>query len=102
MKFNKLLLPLLTGLALTSIPTLSNAGVAERYDASCATCHSSGAFNAPQKGDAPYWNKLKTEKGMPALVKSVKLGGKQMPAGGLCADCKTSQDYAELIDYMSK
>ncbi len=102
MKFHKVLLPVFATLMLGSIPVMGNADVAERYEASCATCHSSGAFTAPQKGDTQYWEKLKSEKGMPALVESVRVGGKQMPAGGLCGDCKTNKDYAELIEYMSK
>lgn len=102
MRFNKVIVPLVATLFLSSIPMLGNADVAERYNASCATCHSSGAFNAPQKGDTQYWKNLNAEKGMPALVDAVKNGGKQMPAGGLCGDCKTSKDYAELIEYMSK
>lgn len=101
MKFNKVLLPVFATL-LMSLPVLGNAEVAKRYEASCAACHSSGAFKAPQKGDTQFWNKLKTEKGMPALIDTVRVGGKQMPAGGLCGDCKTSKDYAELIEYMSK
>lgn len=102
MKFNKWIVPLFATFVLSSVPLVGNANVADRYEASCATCHSSGAFNAPQKGDVQYWKKLKSEKGMPALVNAVKNGGKQMPAGGLCSDCKTSEDYAELIEYMAK
>lgn len=102
MKFNKVIAPLFATLILSSVPVLGNADVATRYEASCATCHSSGAFNAPQKGDTQYWQKLKAQKGMPALVESVRAGGKQMPAGGLCGDCKTTKDYADLIEYMSK
>ena len=102
MKFNKALLPMFATLMLSSIPVLGNADVAKRYEASCATCHSSGAFDAPQKGDSQYWEKLKSEKGMAALVDSVKIGGKQMPAGGLFNECTTRKDYAELIEYMSK
>lgn len=102
MRLHKVIAPLLATLLLSGVSTLGNAGVAERYEASCAACHSSGAFKAPQKGDTEYWQKVKAEKGMSALVDAVRSGGKQMPAGGLCDDCKTSQDYAELIEYMSK
>ena len=62
MKFNKALLPMFATLMLSSIPVLGNADVAKRYEASCATCHSSGAFDAPQKGDSQYCEKLKSEK----------------------------------------
>lgn len=70
------------------------------YKASCAVCHDSGALNAPKKGDKVAWDSIK-KKGMPALVNAVKSGMMQMPAGGLCADCK-DEDYRQLIEYMSQ
>lgn len=71
------------------------------YNDSCAACHDSGALNAPKKGDKAAWDALKQKKGMPALVNAVKSGMIQMPAGGLCEQCK-DDDYRQLIDYMSK
>ena len=79
----------------------SQADVSSLYVDSCAACHDSGALNAPKKGDSARWEALKKQKGMPALVKSVKGGMKQMPAGGLCAQCNDA-DYQALIDYMSR
>lgn len=102
MKFNKVMMPLIAGILLSGAPILGNADVAQRYEASCAACHDTGALNAPKTGDTAVWAKLKAEKGMPALVQSVRNGGKQMPAGGLCNDCKSSADYAALIEFMSK
>lgn len=71
------------------------------YQEACAACHDSGALNAPKTGDKAKWEALKKQKGMPALVNSVKTGMRQMPAGGLCSSC-SDQDYRALIDYMSK
>ena len=77
------------------------ADIATTYSNSCATCHDSGALNAIKKGDSAKWQQLIEKKGMPALVKSVKNGMIQMPAGGLCNSCSDS-DYRQLIEYMSK
>ena len=77
------------------------ADIATTYDNSCAACHESGALGALKKGDSHGWQKLKQQKGMPALVKSVKNGMTQMPAGGLCDSC-SDEDYRKLIDYMSQ
>ena len=41
------------------------------------------------------------QKSMPTLIKSVKGGMPQMPAGGLCDKC-SDDDYRKLIEYMSK
>lgn len=71
------------------------------YSDSCAACHDSGALGAPKKGDSAKWQQLIKQKGMPALMKSVKSGMIQMPAGGLCGQCN-DEDYRQLIDHMSK
>ena len=83
------------------ISTAGAADIAASYDSSCAACHVSGALNAIKKGDSAKWQQLIKQKGMPALVKSVKSGMIQMPAGGLCEDCN-DDDYRKLIEYMSK
>lgn len=87
---------------------LAQADVASLYSDSCAACHDSGALNAIKKGDTARWNALIQQKGMNALVKSVRVGMIQMPAGGLCKsptnpqkNC-SDQQYRELIEYMSK
>ena len=77
------------------------ANIATTYNESCAACHDSGALNAIKKGDSAKWQQLIKQKGMPALVKSVKNGMIQMPAGGLCQNC-SDEDYRKLIEYMSK
>lgn len=81
--------------------TVSAADIATIYNDSCAACHDSGALKAIKKGDSVKWQQLIQAKGMPALVKSVKNGMIQMPAGGLCTSC-SDEDYAKLIEYMSK
>ena len=86
----------------SAIMTSANAAdIAATYDNSCAACHDSGALNAIKKGDSAKWQQLIKQKGMPALVKSVKSGMIQMPTGGLCEDCN-DDDYRKLIEYMSK
>ena len=83
------------------ITGVSAADIATTYNDSCGACHDSGALNAIKKGDSAKWQQLIKAKGMPALVKSVKNGMIQMPAGGLCNSC-SDDDYRQLIDYMSK
>ena len=87
-----------------STAMISNAGAADiatTYTDSCAACHDNGALNAIRKGDSAKWQQLIKQKGMPALINSVKSGMIQMPAGGLCGDC-SNDDYRKLIEYMSK
>lgn len=88
-------------ISVAMISTAGAANIAASYDSSCAACHDSGALNAIKKGDSAKWQQLIKQKGMPALVKSVKSGMIQMPAGGLCEDCN-DDDYRKLIEYMSK
>ncbi|MEO1850306.1 MAG: c-type cytochrome [Psychrobacter sp.] len=83
------------------ISSAGAADIATTYDNSCAACHDSGALNAIKKGDSAKWQKLIEQKGMPTLIKSVKSGMIQMPAGGLCNTC-SDDDYRKLIEYMSK
>ena len=87
-----------------SIAMTTGAGAADIekvYAESCAACHDSGALNAIKKGDTDKWQQLIKQKGMPALISSVKNGMIQMPAGGLCEKC-SNDDYRKLIEYMSK
>lgn len=89
------------GLSLLMIGSAAYADVAATYNKSCATCHDSGALNAPKKGDVAKWQSLKSQKGMDALIKSTRQGMPQMPAKGLCQTC-SDDDFRSLIDYMSK
>ena len=88
-------------LSIAMINTAGAADIAATYNDSCAACHNSGALNAIKKGDRAKWQQLQQQKGMPALIKSVKNGMIQMPAGGLCNSC-SDEDYRQLIEYMSK
>ena len=88
-------------LSTAMINTAAAADIAMIYNESCAACHNTGALNAIKKGDSAKWQQLKQQKGMPALIKSVKNGMIQMPAGGLCNSC-SDEDYRQLIEYMSK
>ena len=89
---------LLTSVMMTSATA---ADIATTYNNSCAACHDSGALNAIKKGDSAKWQQLISQKSMPTLIKSVKNGMTQMPAGGLCNNC-SDDDYRKLIEYMSK
>ena len=71
----------------------------EKYQRSCFACHSSGAAGAPKTHDVAAWQP-RMEKGMPALVLSVKNGLNGMPPTGLCSDC-TDEEYAAMIEYMA-
>ncbi len=70
-----------------------------QYQSSCFACHSTGAAGAPKTHDEAAW-KPRLDKGMPALVESVKKGLNAMPPTGLCANC-TDEDYTALIVFMS-
>ncbi len=70
-----------------------------QYQNSCFACHSTGAAGAPIAHDEAAW-KPRLEKGMPALLESVKKGFNAMPPTGLCASC-TDGDYTALIEFMS-
>ncbi|MEQ9465403.1 MAG: c-type cytochrome [Haliea sp.] len=71
----------------------------DKYNKSCAVCHNAGVAGAPKTGDAAAWAP-KLEKGMDALVTSVKNGLNAMPPKGMCFDCSDA-DYVALINYMS-
>ncbi len=72
----------------------------DKYNRSCAVCHNAGVAGAPTSHDAAAWAP-RLEKGMDALVASVKNGLNAMPPTGLCADC-TDEEYSELITYMAE
>lgn len=86
------------GLALTASAAMADVPM-DKYKKSCAVCHNAGAAGAPKTGDAAAWAP-KLEKGMDALVQSVKNGLNAMPPKGMCFDC-TDEDYVALIKYMS-
>ncbi len=90
---------LIISIAMTSSHAVTD--ISKTYNDSCAACHDSGALNAIKKGDRNQWQRLIEQKGMPALIDSVKGGMIQMPAGGLCDSC-SDDDYRKLIEYMSK
>lgn len=88
---------------LVLLPTLNvsyAATTTELYNQSCVTCHGAAVLGAPKTGDKAAWN-ARMKKGMPALVKSVKEGYKNMPAKGLCSNC-TDAELASLIELMAK
>lgn len=84
---------------LATAPAVMAGDPPAQYAASCAACHVAGVAGAPKTGDAASWAP-RLEKGMDALVASVKNGLNAMPPGGLCNSCSDA-DYAALITYMS-
>nr|WP_305121279.1 c-type cytochrome [Microbulbifer elongatus] len=73
--------------------------VADKYQKSCHICHDTGVANAPKVHDVEAW-KPRMDKGMNALLNSVKNGLNAMPPGGMCPDCSDG-DYKALINYMA-
>ncbi|WP_269455106.1 c-type cytochrome [Microbulbifer elongatus] len=73
--------------------------VADKYQKSCHICHDTGVANAPKVHDVEAW-KPRMDKGMDALLNSVKNGLNAMPPGGMCPDC-SDEDYKALINYMA-
>ena len=71
----------------------------EKYNKSCVICHDQGVGGAPVTGSAEAWAP-RVEKGMDALMASVKNGLNAMPPMGMCFDC-TDEEYMELINYMA-
>lgn len=71
-----------------------------KYKATCFACHGTGAAGAPLTGNAEAWAP-RLEKGMDALVSTVKTGVGAMPPGGLCGDCSDG-DLKALIEFMAK
>lgn len=73
--------------------------LAQKYERSCQTCHSSRASTAPLTAFASDWQP-RLAQGLPTLVAHAREGFKGMPARGYCNDC-TDQDFAALITFMS-
>lgn len=90
---------LLLGLACQPEPVPSlEPTLAQKYQASCAACHETGAADAPRTHDSAEWSR-RTRRGMDALVQSVKLGTTAMPPRGMCQDCDDAHLEA-IVKYM--
>ena len=89
----------LAAMLLGAVAVGAMADAPPQYQTSCFACHSTGAAGAPKSHDEAAW-KPRLEKGMPALLESVKKGFNAMPATGLCATC-TDDDYTALIEFMA-
>ena len=91
---------LLVGAALaftTHLPASDGKAIVEK---ACKVCHEAGVANAPKIGDKAAWEP-RLNKGIYALLASVKNGLNAMPPGALCTACSVD-DYKAAIDYMSK
>lgn len=68
------------------------------YSTKCATCHATGAANAPKLGDAAAWAP-RMEKGVDVLYTNAIKGFNGMPAKGLCFDCSDDEIKA-AVDHL--
>ena len=86
--------------ALTTLATVAQAQPnMDKYNKSCVVCHAAGVAQAPVTGDAAAWEP-RLEKGMDALVASIRNGLNAMPPMGMCFDC-SDEEYVELIKFMA-
>ncbi|MFV8783864.1 c-type cytochrome [Microbulbifer sp. SA54] len=90
---------LAAGMALFVAGVVQADPVEEKYEKACKVCHVAGVANAPKVHDIEAW-KPRLDKGMDALLASVKNGLNAMPPGGMCSDC-SDEDYKALIKFMS-
>lgn len=72
--------------------------VEQKYQASCAACHETGAADAPLAHDTAEWSR-RARRGIPTLVDAVKTGTTVMPPRGMCHDCDDAHLEA-LVHYM--
>ena len=70
----------------------------EVVDAVCASCHASGAQNAPKIGDKQAWEKL-SSRGLTNLTESALKGVRQMPSHGGRVSL-TDDEIRRAITYM--
>ena len=92
--------------AAASVVAASVASAAARsgedvYNATCVSCHGTGAAGAPKLGDAAAWAP-RIAKGTDALVQSAIKGvpGTSMMPKGMCADC-SNDDLKATVAYMT-
>lgn len=87
-------------LLLWTLPALAaDQRIVDSYKRTCMVCHAAGAAGAPKTGATERWQGLLDNKGMDALVQSVRNGLNAMPPTGMCFDC-SDEDYKALIEYM--
>ncbi len=77
----------------------ADQAVVDRYNKTCAVCHTTGVVGAPKTGDAKEWAP-RLKKGMDVLVSSVDKGLNAMPPKGMCTTC-SADEFKALIEYMS-
>jgi cytochrome c5 len=70
----------------------------DRYKASCAACHDTGAAGAPQLTAKAAWASRLAE-GEATLVKHAIQGYNAMPPKGMCATCSDDEIRA-TVEYM--
>ena len=70
----------------------------EVYNASCMSCHGTGAAGAPKLGDAAVWAP-RIAAGMDSLLANATNGLNAMPPKGLCMACSEAE-LQGAIEYM--
>lgn len=70
----------------------------DRYKASCAACHDTGAAGAPKLGVKPMWT-ARLAQGEDTLVQHAIKGYNAMPAKGMCPTCSDDEIRA-VVEYM--
>ncbi|WP_444886131.1 c-type cytochrome [Microbulbifer sp. JMSA008] len=83
--------------ALTLAP--ADPEIAEIYQRTCRSCHSTGVSAAPLTGDIAGWEP-RLDKGMDVLVENAINGFQGMPPLGLCFECSPEQ-FEQLIAFMA-
>ena len=85
--------------------TVASAGAGAQspeqvYNTFCTACHTTGANNAPVRGDAAAWQP-RTEKGLDTLYQNAISGfnNNAMPAKGLCMSC-SDDDIKATVDFI--
>lgn len=68
------------------------------YESSCASCHSTGALNAPKINQTPKWRRIE-RKGFNEVVGNTLVGVGSMPAKGGKADLSDMQ-VAQAVHYL--
>ena len=91
---------LIVGAALAFTANVFAADGKATVEKVCKVCHEAGVANAPKIGDKAAWEP-RLQKGMDALLLSIKNGLNAMPPGATCPDC-SADDYKAAIAYMSK
>lgn len=77
----------------------SDPALAQIYDTSCKSCHTSPASGAPLSGNAEAWAP-RIAQGKDTLLDHTINGFQGMPPMGMCIQC-SEEEFQALIEFMS-